>query len=299
MSHAQNKRPALGRGLGALLPGAPQPSQPAKGLVTVPIDEVHPERQQPRRHFDEDALADLAQSIRSMGLIQPLLVRRQAGGGYTIIAGERRWRAAREAGLSEVSVIVKEVSEVEAFEVALIENIQRQDLNPIEEADAYQRLLGEYGLTQENVAQRVGKDRSTISNSLRLLRLPAALKDQVALGALSVGHAKVVLGLPDEEAMERAADAIVHRQLSVREAERLVAKLKDPSAPEPKPRPSETLQALARRASERVARPVSVSVKEDGKGVITMKFDNPLEAERLLNVLLGVEQPTTGCEEGK
>lgn len=288
MTQPTNKRPALGRGLGALLPSAPAPTPPTqRGLLTVDIGQVHPERQQPRRHFDQHALAELAQSIRSMGLIQPLLVRRLTDGGFSIIAGERRWRAAHDAGLSQVPVIVKEVSDVEAFEVALIENIQRQDLNPIEEADAYHRLLDEYKLTQEDVARRVGKERSTIANSLRLLRLPPPLKDQVAAGALSVGHAKVLLALPDVEEMERAAEEIVARRLSVRDAEKLVARLKTPKEePKERPKPPESLQKLAARAMETLRRPIEVTMKSDDKGSVVLKFDNRLEAEGLLRILV-------------
>lgn len=288
MTQPTNKRPALGRGLGALLPSAPCPPAPlARGLLTVAIGQVHPERRQPRRHFDQHALEELAQSIRAMGLIQPLLVRRLPDGGYGIIAGERRWRAAHDAGLSEVPVIVKEVSDVEAFEVALIENIQRQDLNPIEEADAYHRLLDEYNLTQEEVAQRVGKERSTIANSLRLLRLPIGLKDQVAAGALSVGHAKVLLALPEADDMERAADEIVARRMSVRDAERLVARMKAPKEePKPRPLPPPSLQTLAARATESLRRPVELAMKSDDKGQVVLKFDNRLEAETLLRILV-------------
>lgn len=288
MTQPTNKRPALGRGLGALLPSAPSPPSPApRGLLTVDIAQVHPERLQPRRHFDQHALAELAQSIRSMGLIQPLLVRRLSEGGYSIIAGERRWRAAHDAGLSQVPVIVKEVSDVEAFEVALIENIQRQDLNPIEEADAYHRLLNEYKLTQEDVARRIGKERSTVANSLRLLRLSPTLKDQVAAGALSVGHAKVLLALPDPEEMEKAAEEIVARRLSVRDAERLVARLKAPKEEEKaRPMPPESLRQLADRAMKSLRRPVELTMKSDDKGSVVLKFDNQLEAEGLLRILV-------------
>lgn len=296
MSQPTNKRPALGRGLGALLPSAPSPAV-QRGLLTVNIDEVHPERRQPRRHFDQAALNDLAQSIRSIGLIQPLLVRRVPEGGYVIVAGERRWRAAREAGLDEVPIIVKEVSEVEAFEVALIENIQRQDLNPIEEADAYHRLVEEFGLTQEDIARRVGKERSTIANSLRLRRLPPSLKDQVADGALSPGHAKVVLGLDDPETMAQAADTIIARHLSVREAERLVARLKQPRDDErPRPEPPASVQRLVARVTRRLKHPVELAMRSDEKGSIVMKFESKVEAEALLKVLLAGASTTEGEE---
>src|SRR6266481_696590 len=181
------KRPALGRGLGALIPGA-SPAE-RKGVMSLGIEEIRPDRGQPRRHFDETDLQELADSIRSKGVLLPLIVRR-ANDGYLLVAGERRWRAAQKAGLRELPVMVREVSDKEAFEIALIENIQREDLNPIEEAEAFKRLIEEHGLTQEELAGRVGKDRSTVANALRLLRLPESIKQAIVDGQLSMGHAR-------------------------------------------------------------------------------------------------------------
>src|SRR5512141_21465 len=193
-SKAQLKRPALGRGLGALIPGG-SPAE-RKGVMNLGIEEIRPNRAQPRRHFDEAHIEELAESIRSKGVLLPVIVRRSSQ-GYVLVAGERRWRAAQKAGLRELPALVREVTESEAFELALIENIQREDLNPVEEAEAFQRLIDEHGLTQEKLAERVHKDRSTVANSLRLLRLPDAIKQALVAGALSMGHARALLGIAD------------------------------------------------------------------------------------------------------
>jgi ParB family chromosome partitioning protein len=245
------KRRALGRGLAALIPGAaasagvtPSASgdslaadggasagtvpfalpsaQSREGLRTVGIEEVHPSREQPRKEFGDARLDELAESIRSQGLIQPLIVRARTGGGYELIAGERRWRAAQRAGLHEVPVVVRDVAPGKAFELAMVENLQRQDLNPLEEAEGYQRLIAEYGYTQESLAGRVGKDRTTIANALRLLKLPESVRDLLASGRLAMGHARALLGLETAEAIERLARQIASRDLSVRKVEDLV-----------------------------------------------------------------------------
>src|SRR5438309_4902910 len=187
MEQKAMKRAALGRGLSALIPGG-SPAQ-RKGVLVLGIEEVQPDRGQPRHHFDEAHILELAESIRSKGILQPLLVRRDVD-RYVIVAGERRWRAAQRACLRVIPCLVRDVSEDEAFELALIENIQREDLNPVEEAEAYQRLIEHHGLTQEELAQRVGKDRSTVANAIRLLRLPDSIKEAVASGDLSMGHAR-------------------------------------------------------------------------------------------------------------
>jgi ParB family transcriptional regulator, chromosome partitioning protein len=232
------KRRALGRGLAALIADAtsgtapppplpPPPSGPGiplrgDGLHLSAIEDVHPARHQPRKAFDDERLEELAESIRAQGIIQPLIVRRRTGGGYELIAGERRWRAAQRAGLHEVPVVVREVAEERAFELALVENLQRADLNPIEEAEGYQRLMAEFGYTQETLAGRVGKDRSTVANALRLLKLPPPVRDMVIAGRLSMGHARGLLGLESDTAIERLARQTVARELSVRQVETLV-----------------------------------------------------------------------------
>ncbi len=239
------KRKALGRGLAALIPTAAGGGSPAasafaapesaadleagparggrEGLRTIAIEDIHPSRDQPRKMFDDARLAELAESIRSQGIIQPLVVRvREGGGGYELIAGERRWRAAQRAGLHDLPAIVREVASDRAFEMALVENLQREDLNPIEEAEGYQRLIKEHGYTQESLAGRVGKDRTTVTNALRLLRLPESVRALVVGGTLAMGHARALLGLESTQAIERVGRRIAARDMSVRQVEALV-----------------------------------------------------------------------------
>lgn len=281
------KRPALGRGLSALLPGGPVPgAQPARGLLTVPVDEVSGERDQPRRHFNPKALEELAASIRAKGVLQPILVRKLPEGGYRIIAGERRWRAARQAGLTDVPVIVKEISEVDVFELALIENIQREDLSPIEEAEAYQRLLTEHGLTQEDLASRVGKERSTIANALRLLRLPDELRDSVATGDLSVGHAKVLLGLDDPARMITVGGQVLEKGWSVRETERHVQRMKQPGERRPRSTTPSELEGLAQKLALALRHPVDVRMRTKDAGELVVSFGTPALGQQLVRTLL-------------
>jgi ParB family chromosome partitioning protein len=253
-AQSQPRRRVLGRGLDALIPSgssssgpsgsAPEsPRAPPVALAPVrpdfflaPIESIHPSPEQPRQAFEERSLEELAQSIRSEGIIQPLVVRERrgapdgdrdgdGGGGYWLIAGERRWRAAQRAGLHEVPVIVREASPVKAFEMALVENIQRADLNPIEEAQAYRRLCDEHGYTQEQVADRVGRDRTTIANALRLLKLPPAVRALVQEGALSMGHARALLALEAPDAIEQTARKVRDQAMSVRATEDLIRRL--------------------------------------------------------------------------
>ncbi|QQS45362.1 MAG: ParB/RepB/Spo0J family partition protein [Acidobacteriota bacterium] len=212
-------RKALGRGLSALLSDSlPQGDE----LLEVDIDLIEPNPEQPRLNFDEKRLEELAQSIRSNGLVQPILLRRGTAGRYQIVAGERRWRAAQRAGLHKINAVIREIPDTRLLELALIENIQRQELNPIEEAQAYQKLMRDLGMTQDDIAQRVGKDRSSIANTLRLLKLPAKIQKMVEDGQLSMGHARALLSLEGAEAQLRLAREIVDRNLSVRETERAV-----------------------------------------------------------------------------
>jgi ParB family chromosome partitioning protein len=218
------KRRALGRGLDALLPAPP----PAEGygernVFTCPLEKIAPQPGQPRQHFDTNKLEELAQSIREHGLLEPLVVRRVPGSEkFELVAGERRWRALQRAGAHEALVVVKDVSAKSAFELALIENVQREDLNAIELAEAYDRLLREHEYTQEALATRLGKDRTTITNSLRLLKLPQRVRAKVIAGELTEGHARALLGANDSAAMERLADRVARGHLSVRETESLV-----------------------------------------------------------------------------
>src|SRR5688572_16876386 len=222
------RRSALGKGLSALIPEAPEPAR--TGVAEVDIDLLAPNEQQPRLQIDEGKLDELANSIRANGIIQPILVRR-TGSTYQIIAGERRWRAAQRAGLLKVPVVVREVaegSEKQLLELALIENIQRENLNPVDEAIAYQRLADEFQLTQDQIAAAVGKDRSSVANFIRLLRLPEEVRADLGSGALTMGHARALLALSDAAAQRQAAREVIARGLSVRETELFVKKLAAP-----------------------------------------------------------------------
>jgi ParB family transcriptional regulator, chromosome partitioning protein len=214
------KKPRLGGGLDALIPAAkPKVLSSAQGF-SAPIEEVFANRGQPRSHFAEEALEELTQSIREMGVLEPILVRKRPQGGYEIVAGERRWRAAQRAGLHEVPVFVRDLGNAQAFEAALVENLQREDLNPLETARAFQRLIDEHNHTQETIAKRVGKDRSTVANALRLLKLPESVLAQIGAGALSEGHGRALLGAGNAKTIEKLAAAAVAKQWSVRETER-------------------------------------------------------------------------------
>jgi ParB family transcriptional regulator, chromosome partitioning protein len=214
------KRKALGKGLGALLPSVP--AGPAeKTYMDLPIDEITPNQYQPRTNFNEESLNELAQSIKSDGVIQPVIVRR-SGSGYELITGERRWRAAKRAGLRTIPAVIRDVSEFRTLEWALIENIQRQDLNPLEEATAYASLIDDFHLTQEELAQRVGKDRSSIANYLRLLRLPSEIKERIERNELTMGHARALISLDKAKDQLELANRIIAEQLNVRQVESLI-----------------------------------------------------------------------------
>jgi ParB family transcriptional regulator, chromosome partitioning protein len=228
------KRPALGRGLSALIPDAPAAPASSERALEIDTDLLRPNQFQPRTRMDDAKIDDLARSIRANGIIQPIVVRR-VDGGYEIVAGERRWRASQRAGLLKVPVVVRDVPDERLLAAALIENIQREDLNPIEEAHAYRRLADDFRLTQEQIADAVGKDRSSIANYVRLLRLPHEVRENVAAGALSMGHARALLALPDEAAQLRAGRDVVAKGLSVRDTETLVKKstMQSPERGEP------------------------------------------------------------------
>ena len=226
----------LGRGLGALLGDAALQSQEG-GSLSLPISQVEPGLKQPRKRFDEESLQDLADSIRIHGVIQPLTVRRLSSGYYQIIAGERRWRAARLAGLTEIPAVVIEADDRKAMELAMIENLQREDLNPMEEAEGYHALVDQYGLTQEQAAQRVGKSRSAVANALRLLSLAQPVRDMVEAGVISAGHARALLPL-SPELQEQAASTVAASNLSVRQTEQLVKRLMTQPKEKPKKDPA-------------------------------------------------------------
>lgn len=227
------KKGGLGRNLDSLF--LENTLEDAVKTVTLPIEEIEPNRDQPRKQFDEQALADLSASIAQHGVLQPLLVRPMPDGSYQLVAGERRWRASRMAGLTEVPVVIREMAEQEAAELALIENLQREDLNPMEEAIGYRTLMENYGMTQEQAAQVVNKSRPAVANALRLLNLPQTVADMVADGSLSAGHARTVLAFDDEDAQIEAARAAVDKGLSVRDLERMAKAAKRPKPDKPTP----------------------------------------------------------------
>jgi ParB family chromosome partitioning protein len=287
-----SKKRGLGRGLSALLPTAAAPAAAADRVRTyfqAQIEEVYPAPDQPRRRFPDAELAELATSIKGHGVIMPLVVRPRREGGYTLIAGERRWRAAQRAGLREVPVVVQDVDPREAFERALVENLQRQDLDPLEEAAAYHRLVTEFGLTQDQVAERVGKDRSTVANAMRLLKLPAAVRELVEARKLTMGHARALLALATAGDLEAAAREVVARGLSVRATEALVKKrlagpAKKAAAPE---RKSASVRDLEERLTRALGGPVTLSEDAPGKGGrIEIRYIDLDHLDRLLDKLL-------------
>jgi len=291
-----DKKRGLGRGLSALLPSAGAPAPAASGpprprtYFLAGIEELYPSPEQPRRKFDEDKLGELADSIRVHGIIVPLVVRPRPEGGYFLIAGERRWRAAQRAGVHEVPVVVQDVAEATALERALVENLQRADLGPLEEAAAFQRLVDEFGLTQDAIAERIGKDRSTVANTLRLLKLPAPVRQLVEDDRLSMGHARALLGLEDGPAIERAARSVVDKQLSVRATEALVKRVREQVPPkEAKPRPAKTasVRDLEERLTRALGGPVTITEDAPGKaGRIEIRYMDLDHLERLLDRLL-------------
>jgi ParB family chromosome partitioning protein len=280
------RRPALGKGLSALLPEAPEPTR--GGAIEIDIDLLAPSDQQPRLSVEDRTLDALAASIRVNGVIQPILVRR-TGSAYRIIAGERRWRAAQKAGLLKVPVVIREMpdgSERKLLELALVENLQREDLNPIEEALAYQRLVEEFGLTQDQVAAAVGKDRTSVANYLRLLRLPDEVRGHVASGALSMGHARAIAGLADGATQCHAAREVMARALSVRDTESLVKKITAPAA-RPIPTPASDVHTRAAEEHLRFALGTKVHIVRRRKGgAIEIEFGSEAELNRLYELLL-------------
>jgi len=297
---ADVKKRGLGRGLGALLPTAPPPAptvplraEKQRNFFTAGIEEIYPSPEQPRRRFDEAKLAELADSIKVHGIITPLVVRPRDGGGYYLIAGERRWRAAQKAGLHELPVVLQEVDGQAAFERAIVENVQRSDLGPLEEAAAFQRLVDEFGLTQDQVADRIGKDRSTVANAIRLLKLPPAVRQMVEDEKLSMGHARALLGLEEAPAIERAARQVVDKALSVRATEGLVKKLRTPEPPRPaltsagRNEKSASVRDLEERLTRALGGPVTITEDEPGKaGRIEIRYHDLDHLDRLLDRLL-------------
>jgi len=284
------KRPALGKGLSALIPDAPEP--PRTSPVELDIDRLTPNSYQPRGQFDDARLEDLARSIRSNGVIQPIVVRR-VGDNFHIIAGERRWRAAQKAGLLKVPVVVRDVKEGNdraVLEMALIENIQREDLNPIEEALAYKRLGDEFQMTQEQIAGAVGKDRATVANFVRLLKLPDEVRADLAAGSLAMGHARALLALPNEADQRRIARDVVTRSLSVRETESIVRKASEERVPSPDKAEAKPADVHTRAAEERLRLRFGTRVRivrQGARGRVEIDFNSEDELIRLFDQLTG------------
>jgi ParB family transcriptional regulator, chromosome partitioning protein len=285
-----SKKRGLGRGLDALLESREPAAPAAEAVAVLAIDRLRPNRLQPRSLFDDQALEDLAASIRMQGIVQPLVVSPEADGSYSIVAGERRWRAARRAGLTEVPVVVREVTDDrQRLELALVENLQRSDLNPLEEAEAYQALQDTFGLSQEEVAARVGKARPTVANALRLLRLPEGIRELLRLGKLSAGQARPLLALPTAEAQVELAERAVRQGLSAREIERLVALPPRPQPAEPKP-----VEVHAAAAAETLTRRLQtkVEIQRKGKGgLLRLYFHSEEELMRLYDLLMDKGEP--------
>lgn len=275
----------LGKGLSAIF--IENDNEESNGAVSLKISEIEPNRAQPRKDFDEAALSELAESIARHGLLQPILVRPLTLGGYEIVAGERRYRAARMAGLTEVPVIIRELSESETMELALIENLQREDLTPLEEALGYEVLINEHGFTQEEVAETVGKSRPAVANSLRLLKLPESIADYLKEDKITAGHARALLTLPTEEIMLQVCEQIIKSNLSVRQTEKLCKKLTAEKKP---PKPAEKVPNYYKEVeltlSESLGRKISVT-KSKGKqgGILQIEFYSDEELTELSNKL--------------
>ena len=278
-------RGGLGRGLESLFEDAAPSFESDTRIETLPLREIEPDPGQPRKTFDDETLAELSASIAEHGLLQPIAVRPKPSGGYLIVAGERRWRASRMAGLTEVPVIVKDVTDEQAMELALVENLQREDLDPVEESAGIRELMTRCDLTQEQAARKLGKSRSALANSLRLLSLPETVLELLKSGFITIGHAKVVLGLPTPELQEEAAQMIADNQLNVRQAEALCKKLAKPAkepvaAPLPSALPVEVEESLKQALGSEVR-----VAYHDGKGKLTVHFYSDDQLKAFANLL--------------
>jgi ParB family chromosome partitioning protein len=284
-----NHKKVLGRGLGALIPQrqeAPADSHATQGLAEIPISQIQPNPFQPRKTFNEASIDELARSVREHGIVQPLVVTR-AGDKYKLIAGERRYRAAQKAGLTTVPVLIKEMmTEGDALQIALIENIQREDLNPIEEAMAYHQLHDDFQLTQEEISRRVGKERSTVANFLRLLKLPDPVKKLLASGQLSMGHARALLAIESPKKQEQLADRVVRKNLNVRQTEMLASE----SSPKTVEKKEKEKDVFTRDAEDKLQRTLRTKVEIDRRrrgGVIHIRYGSEDELIRVVDELMG------------
>ena len=297
------KRNGLGKGLDSLIPNKAEKvaktekvqatvkkdEQTGTGEILVKINQVEPNRDQPRKDFDEDSLMELADSIRQFGILQPLLVQKKKD-YYEIIAGERRWRAAKLAGIKEIPIIVKEYTDQEIVEISLIENIQRENLNPIEEAAAYKRLLEEFHLKQDEVAERVSKSRTAVTNSMRLLKLSPRVQQMIVDDMRRTGHARALLAIDDEEQQFQIANRIFDEKLSVRETEKLVKLLKNPKKEVKKQKPEHTFvyENLEEHMKSIIGTKVSVNPKANGKGKIEIEYYSDQELERIYDLIMSI-----------
>ncbi len=295
------KRGGLGKGLDSLIPeGKTKTTSTSSKTVEkevktveqlVKISKIEPNREQPRRHFEEDALLELADSIKQFGVLQPLLVQKK-GDFYEIIAGERRWRAAKLAGIKEVPVIIKDYTKQEIVEIALIENIQRENLNPIEEAMAYKKLLTEFKLKQDEVAERVSKSRTAVTNSMRLLKLDDKIQQMIVDDMISTGHARALLAIEDKEEQYNLATRIFDEKLSVREVEAIIRQIKNPKVPKERKvvQNAFVYKDLEEKMISVIGTKVSVNQKGKGKGKIEIEYYSDAELERIFDLLMSVSQ---------
>lgn len=292
-----DKRKALGRGLDSLLPGkpvvvpqvAPVPAQP-QTPAEIAIDLIDPNPYQTRRKIHEDSLNELAESIRASGVVQPVVLRSAPNGRYQLVAGERRWLASQRAGKTTIPAVVRQISNEQAMEITIVENLQREDLNPIEQARAFERLSREFGLTQEQIASRTGKDRASIANFIRLLKLPHTVQEALETGTLSFGHGKALVslaGFPDH--LEKATHEVLQKQLSVRQTEELVSRLLNPDTAENKPQPAaQVIDPNVREAQRSLERSLGVKVEiqdRKGRGKIILKYSSLEDFDRIVEAL--------------
>ena len=297
------KRSGLGKGLDSLIPDnksskmvkktveAPKTPENVSGQIMMKINEVEPNREQPRKNFEEDALLELADSIKQFGVLQPLIVQKKKD-YYEIIAGERRWRAAKLAGVKEIPVIIKEYTDQEIVEISLIENIQRENLNPIEEAMAFKKLLTEFHLKQDEVAERVSKSRTAVTNSMRLLKLSDKVQQMIVDDMISTGHARALLAIDDPEQQYILANKIFEEKLSVRETEKLVKDIKNPKKEKPKKeiQNSFVYENLEERMKSVIGTKVHVNHKPNGKGKIEIEYYSDSELERIFELLMSIRE---------
>lgn len=288
----------LGRGLGALIPELENAEKERQQVAALEIKLIDRNPQQPRREFDTDKLNELADSIREHGVVQPIVVK-PVGERYQIVAGERRWRAAQLAGLIKVPAVVRPFTEQEQMEIALIENLQREDLNPLEEAEAFRMLLDEFGMTQEELSRRLGKSRPQISNTLRLLQLPEGVREHVRAGRLSMGHAKVLLGVEDAKVQQELTEVVLIRGLSVRDLEALITRSAEEAPPKRERRPlSVEMRAVEGRLREHFGTPVKLQFAGD-KGKLEITFFGEEGLQRIMDALGAVEQKSDQPRPGK